>query len=106
MVLVVSKAFVNLCPSNVRKTAQYFVDGSARLIERNNVVDANAGAFNRRVSASNARNLDDVTITGRNHVKSLAEFGEGGKNFLLGRRYGVFVAHVVAVMVELADTLL
>src|SRR5947207_10209963 len=62
MIFVVGKAFVNLCAGNVRKTARHGIDRFATLQKADNVVNADARAFDPRVSAADLFGLHDIPI--------------------------------------------
>ena len=106
MIFVVSPTLVNLGSSNPWETTDYFFDIRTRFPHRDNIVNSDSGALNNRATRTDSGDFHDISIAGRNHPSIIPELEPYGKNFLLAGGYSVFVTHVVAVMVELADTLL
>ncbi len=62
MIFIISEAFVNLGACDLGETIRKRVDGFTVLQKTDNVVNADAGSFNRRCAAANGRVFHDVTI--------------------------------------------
>jgi len=67
MILVVGQALVNLGPREIRETAEDILDTGAVDDQPDDIVHANARAFDNRAALAYAGHVNEVTVGRRNH---------------------------------------
>ncbi len=63
MILVIRQAFICLCPRHSGQTLRNRIHRLAVLQQPDNVVHANTGIFNARMTAANSRRSGDVSVS-------------------------------------------